>query len=88
MKILTSPLCIACNKKMKSKGRNQGYECIKCGNKAANKVLQILPRKIKNQLYIPQSSAHRHLTRPQQRIDFKNREIKFNDTSAWFRNYN
>ena len=88
MKILTNPTCMTCHKKMKSKGRNQGYECIKCGNKAARKVPQILPRKIKNQLYIPQSSAHRHLTRPQQRTNFRNREIKFNDTSAWFRNYN
>lgn len=86
--ILTNPTCSKCNKKMKSKGRNQGFECIRCGRKAAKKVTQVLPRKIKNQLYIPQTSAHRHLTRPQQRINVTNKKTKFTESSAWIANYN
>lgn len=86
--ILINPLCSKCNKKMKSKGQNQGYECIRCGNKAFKKITQIVPRKIKNQSYIPQSSAHRHLTRPQQRLYVTNKAIKFQNSSNWFSNYN
>lgn len=85
--ILTNPTCTACNKKMKSKGRNQGFECIRCGKKTARKTIQTIPRKIKNQLYIPQPSAHRHLTRPQQRINIINKKTKFVDSSQWVLNY-
>lgn len=86
--ILVNPTCAKCNKKMKSKGKNQGFECVKCGKKAAKKTIQIIPRKIKKQLYIPQSSAHRHLTRPQQRIGFVNKNTIFDNSSQWFSNYN
>ena len=85
--ILTNPLCNNCNKKMKSKGRDQGFECIKCGKKANNKTSLIIPRQIKNQLYIPQPSAHRHLTRPQQRINMMNKATKFTNSTKWFSNY-
>jgi tRNA(Ile2)-agmatinylcytidine synthase len=86
--ILTNPACKRCNKKMKSKGRSQGFECIRCGKRASKKTIQIIPRKIKNQLYIPQPSAHRHLTRPQQRINIINKATKFVDSSKWISNYN
>jgi tRNA(Ile2)-agmatinylcytidine synthase len=84
--ILVNPLCKNCNKKMKSKGSNQGFECIKCKNKAQSKTILQVPRKIKARLYIPKISAHRHLTRPQQRLGIKNREAKFDDTN-WFWTY-
>jgi tRNA(Ile2)-agmatinylcytidine synthase len=86
--ILENPTCKKCNKKMKSKGQNQGFECIRCGNKATSKTIQTIPRKIKNQLYIPQPSAHRHLTRPQQRLNITNKKTKFVDSSEWVLNYN
>jgi tRNA(Ile2)-agmatinylcytidine synthase len=86
--ILVNPTCKKCNKKMKSKGQNQGFECIRCGNKATSKTIQTIPRKIKSRLYIPQPSAHRHLTRPQQRINITNKKTKFVDSSAWILNYN
>jgi tRNA(Ile2)-agmatinylcytidine synthase len=86
--ILANPLCVKCNKKMKSKGRNQGFVCIKCGETNTQKTRQIIPRKIQSQLYIPQPSAHRHLTRPQQRINIVNKATKFESSSNWFSNYN
>ena len=85
--IITNPLCVACNKKMKSKGVNQGFECIKCGKKANEKIRIEYPRKIKNQLYLPQSSAHRHLTRPRQRINITNKAVKFINSEKWFAKY-
>jgi tRNA(Ile2)-agmatinylcytidine synthase len=81
-----NPLCKTCNKRMKSKGRGQGYECVKCGKKAAEKSILQIPRQIKEQLYIPESSAHRHLTRPYQRIGVTNKNSEF-DAANWFAQY-
>ena len=81
--VARNPSCIKCNKKMKSKGQNQGFQCIKCKTKSANKVLVNIARKINKQMYIPKITAHRHLTRPTQRINKINRDSLFDDT-AWF----
>lgn len=81
-----NPLCKTCNKRMKSKGRGQGYECVKCGKKAAKKLILQTPRQIKKQLYIPELSAHRHLTRPYQRIGVTNKNSEF-DATNWFSQY-
>ena len=81
----TNPLCSKCSKKMKSKGKNQGFECIKCGKKSSKKPIHEIPRKIKKQLYIPEISAHRHLTRPLQRIGMMNKETRFEDSVPWFK---
>ncbi|MFB5637131.1 MAG: DUF1743 domain-containing protein [Nitrosarchaeum sp.] len=82
--ITSNPTCKKCNKKMKSKGRGQGYQCIKCGNKSVNKTTFEIPRKIKKQLYIPSITAHRHLSRPLQRIGRINKKSKFDESSSWF----
>jgi tRNA(Ile2)-agmatinylcytidine synthase len=82
--IKSNPICKKCNKKMKSKGKNQGFQCIKCGKKSENKVTREIPRKIKKQLYIPIVSAHRHLSRPLQRFGKINKESKFDESSSWF----
>ena len=82
--IKSNPICKKCDKKMKSKGKNQGYQCIRCGKKLANKVILEIPRKIKKQLYIPSISAHRHLSRPLQRIGRINKESKFDESTSWF----
>ena len=84
---ISNPICKKCNKKMKSKGKNQGYECIKCGNKSENKTIFEKPRNIKKQLYIPNVSAHRHLTRPLQRIGKTNKESTFDKSEIWFSMY-
>lgn len=85
---LTNPFCNKCNKKMKSKGKNQGFECIKCGKKRQNKILQSYPRKIKKELYLPAISAHRHLTRPLQRIGISNKGIRIKNSLNWVSEYN
>ena len=83
----TNPICKKCNKKMKSKGQNQGFQCIRCGKKASKKITIEISRKIKKQLYIPEMSAHRHLTRPLQRIGISNKTSKFDKSLSWFRVY-
>ncbi|MFB5603235.1 MAG: DNA-binding protein, partial [Candidatus Nitrosomaritimum aestuariumsis] len=83
----TNPLCVKCNKKMKSKGKNQGYKCVKCGKTAKKKTSLEIPRKIKKQQYIPDISAHRHLSRPITRIGKANKNSKFDNSSSWFSLY-
>ena len=85
--VKSNPLCTKCNKKMKSKGHNQGFQCIKCGKISKRKIVFDIPRKIKKQLYIPEVSAHRHLTRPRTRLGRLNRESKFDESFSWFSVY-
>ncbi len=85
--VKSSPLCTKCDKKMKSKGQNQGYQCVKCGRISKNKTNLKTPRKIKKQLYIPDVSAHRHLSRPLIRMGKINRKSKFDDSVSWFSVY-
>jgi tRNA(Ile2)-agmatinylcytidine synthase len=82
--VMMNPLCIKCKKRMKSKGKNQGYQCSRCGNTNLTQVKQEVPRQIQKQLYLPVPSAHRHLTRPLQRIGKFNRKIEFNNSTKWF----
>ncbi len=79
-----NPICHKCNKSMKSKGKNQGYNCIRCGSTATSKIERIVSRKIKRQFYIPPSTAHRHLTRPMQRMKRFNTKLHFDNSSSWF----
>ena len=83
----TNPLCKKCNKKMKSKGKNQGFQCIRCGKKNSKKITIEISRKIKKQLYLPKISAHRHLSRPLQRMGKTNRDTKFDTSLSWFHVY-
>jgi tRNA(Ile2)-agmatinylcytidine synthase len=73
---------------MKSKGKNQGFQCIKCSEKSADKSILEIPRKIKQQLYIPSVSAHRHLSRPIQRYGKVNKDTKIDSNLRWFHIYN
>jgi len=81
---MTNPLCNNCNKKMKSKGKNQGFECVKCENKADKKIRTEIPRKIEPKLYVPAVTAHRHLTRPLQRIGRTSHDARINKSIPWF----
>jgi len=81
---LSNPNCKKCDKKMKSKGQNQGFQCTRCGKKASKKIPVEISRKIKKQLYLPKISAHRHLTRPLQRIGTINKDAKFDKSVSWF----
>ncbi|MEX0862873.1 DUF1743 domain-containing protein [Nitrosopumilus sp.] len=81
---ISNPVCNKCNKKMKSKGKSQGFQCISCGKKTFKKTTFEISRKIKKQLYLPKISAHRHLTRPLQRIGTINKTTKFDKSNSWF----
>ena len=81
--ILENPLCKKCNKRMKSKGKNQGFQCKKCGKKVSKKILLENPRKLDEKMYLPAISAHRHLTRPFQRMNRINQEEKFDSKIPW-----
>ena len=48
------------------------------------KTIIEIPRKLKKQLYIPKISAHRHLTRPLQRMKITNKSSKFSKSDSWF----
>ena len=84
---LENPLCKKCNKKMKSKGKNQGFQCIKCQKKVSDKITHEIPRKLTKKLYLPAVSAHRPLTRPLQRMNRINQEEKFDPTIPWYHQY-
>jgi len=84
---LVNPFCKKCNKHMKSKGKNQGFQCIRCKKFAIRKVRQLIPRTLKKQMYIPDVSAHRHLTKPLQRMAHKHKIEKFKPNSSWILNY-
>ena len=81
--LLTNPTCKKCNKKMKSKGNRQGFECIRCGSKLFSKSNLEIPRKLESKLYLPTVSAHRHLTRPYQRIRKRNKIVPFDTSLPW-----
>ncbi len=80
--ILRNPFCKDCQKNMKSKGKNQGFQCVMCGRKSKNKVVLEQTRDLKKKSYLPVISAHRHLTRPAQRAGIKN-NTEF-ENSSWF----
>ncbi|MFB5620220.1 MAG: DNA-binding protein, partial [Nitrosopumilus sp.] len=63
---------------------------IRCGKKALSKTNNEVSRQIQKKLYVPKMSAHRHLTRPLQRVGFINKSTKFDESQSWFcvyRNY-
>ena len=83
----SNPDCTKCHKKMKSKGKHQGFQCIRCGEKHSKKISFEVSREIKKQLYLPKISAHRHLTRPLQRIGTLNNKSDFEESVSWFHVY-
>ena len=84
---LVNPFCKKCKKHMKSKGKNQGFQCVRCKNTSTHKIRQFIIRQLKEQIYIPDVSAHRHLTKPIQRMNKKPKPEKFNPNSSWITNF-
>jgi tRNA(Ile2)-agmatinylcytidine synthase len=74
-----NPVCKMCGKRMKSEGKNKGYQCDKCKFKDQNasKVLIAKERSIKTGFYIPTPKAHRHLTKPLQRCGIEKTNFRF-----------
>jgi|SRR5215217_2656030 tRNA(Ile2)-agmatinylcytidine synthase len=85
-----NPICQSCGKRMKSEGRNKGFQCDKCGfkDRDSNKIYVIQNRNVSKGLYVPLSSAHRHLTKPIQRYgmekSFFNPYPQLKLYSEWF----
>ena len=80
----SNPLCSNCGKNMKSKGKLQGFQCVRCGKKKKSKITRMIPRNISPGLYTPVLSAHRHLSRPKNRLYVKNKHSKFQESVKWF----
>jgi len=79
-----NPICDVCQKRTKSKGKNQNFECVKCKKAFPSKIFEEIPREIECKLYLPGLSAHRHLTRPMQRIGRLNNKVEFDWSKKWF----
>ena len=84
---LVNPTCKNCKKRMKSKGKNQGFQCKICKRTSNLKTQQIISRSLEKIIYIPEVSAHRHLTKPLQRITQKSKPELFNQNSSWIKNF-
>jgi tRNA(Ile2)-agmatinylcytidine synthase len=81
---MLNPLCKMCGKRMKSEGKNKGYQCDRCKHKDYNtkKILVPHDRRIKTGLYIPTPKAHRHLTKPLQRYGIEKTKFVFEKSSS------
>ncbi|GBC74788.1 hypothetical protein HRbin06_00095 [archaeon HR06] len=75
-----NPLCDKCKKRMKSLGKNKGFECEDCKLRKYSKEKLEMERDIKLGLYLPPPRAHRHLTKPYQRYYEKNWFLPY---SSW-----
>jgi len=63
---VSNPFCNHCKRRMKSKGKNQGFECDKCENHERCETKMWIPkqRSINRGLYLATPRSHRHLTKP------------------------
>lgn len=63
---LSNPLCEKCGKRMKSKGRNAGFECVKCGARkgAQEAEWEVIRREGLEGWYEPAVCSRRHLSKP------------------------
>ncbi len=62
----SNPVCESCDSRMKSEGRDKGFQCEKCGRKArlARRGTTTIQRKLLPGYYLPSPRANRHLTKP------------------------
>jgi tRNA(Ile2)-agmatinylcytidine synthase len=63
-----NPVCPKCGKHMKSRGKDQGYKCIKCGVKSDKPLFEEVKRNLKNGFYEVPVCARRHLSKPLKRF--------------------
>ncbi len=63
------PRCSSCGSSCESMGRDQGFRCRKCSQRFPRDTLtrSVLPRRLRETLYLPPPRAHRHLTKPERR---------------------
>lgn len=77
---VANPLCRMCGRRMKSEGRNKGYQCEKCKfrDQKAQKIMVERERVIEPGLYVPTPKAHRHLTKPLHRYGMEKSGFQYN----------
>ena len=68
IKKIENPVCPNCGKHMKSKGKDQGYKCIKCGTKSIKALFKNVKREISLCFYEVPVCARRHLSKPLKRL--------------------
>ena len=64
-----NPICPRCSKRMKSKGKNQGYKCKICGFESKIAIVEKKNRDLETGFYEVPVSARRHLSKPLKRIN-------------------
>lgn len=81
---ILNPVCKMCSRRMKSEGKNKGFQCDRCKHKEQNikKILVPQERTIKTGLYIPTPKAHRHLTKPSQRYGIEKTKFLLEKSSS------
>jgi tRNA(Ile2)-agmatinylcytidine synthase len=78
---MRNPLCRNCSKRMKSEGKDKGFQCKRCKLREPYTIQKAnihLPRKIQVGLYIPTPKAHRHLTKPLHRYGLEKASTDYN----------
>jgi tRNA(Ile2)-agmatinylcytidine synthase len=65
---IENPICPVCKKHMKSKGKKQGYKCLKCKTKSIYVKKKKKERKINYGFYEVPVCARRHLSKPLKRF--------------------
>ena len=65
---IENPVCTKCGKHMKSKGKNQGFKCKKCGETQSKPIITVKKRTIKTGFYEVPVCARRHLSKPLKRL--------------------
>jgi tRNA(Ile2)-agmatinylcytidine synthase len=58
------PICVACNKRMTSDGKDKGYKCKKCGARATEPEVENILRTLNTGWYEVPPTARRHLAKP------------------------
>jgi tRNA(Ile2)-agmatinylcytidine synthase len=84
LQVFTNPLCPVCGKRTKSMGKDQGFECRKCGfhGKNLSKMASEVERTLKPGLYITSPRSQRHLTKPLRRYGLEKRGTQQNDNAV------
>ncbi len=62
--ITRPPVCVACGKRMTSAGKGKGYKCRKCGAKAKEPEVTVIPRTLAPGWHEVPPTARRHLAKP------------------------
>ncbi len=80
----SNPICKKCNKKMKSKGQTQGFQCIRCGKKLLKKSYLKFQEKSKNKCIF---QIYLHIDTLQDlynELEFLTKLSKFDKSLSWF----